>query len=96
MSLEKLCICQGRSSGQGKRIPNIDDVPTFLNAEPHHSSVAFVIRTKANLANQKHTAVASQNYGNGSKPRSLAARFCEGAAADRQASKRLSLHARRK
>jgi hypothetical protein len=75
---------------------NIDDVPTSSNAEPHHSSVASLIRTSIHLANQKHAAVAPQDYGNGLKLESLAARFCEGAAADRQASNRLLLHALRK
>lgn len=75
----KRYICQGRSSQNGKRIPNIDDVPTSSNAEPHHSSAEPVIRAIIRVANQKHTDVTSQTQRNGLKLRSLAARFCEGA-----------------
>jgi hypothetical protein len=94
--MENRAFVRGSSSQDGKRIPNIDDVPTSSDAEPHHSSVAVAIRAAIHIANQKHIVVASKNCGNGLKLQGLAARFCEGAAADRQASKRLSLHARRK
>jgi hypothetical protein len=87
--LEKCAFVRGARPNMASASPISMTSPLFSTKELPHASVTFVTRAIFHSANCKHTAAASQDYGSGLEFESLAARFCEGAAADRHASKTL-------